>query len=204
MSTEGKQKIIEAAKNVICKNGITGATIRTIAEEAGMSTGAIYHYYKSKEDILYDVMDKSLSEASRIAEKSHSKKQSRDELIEEIYENIAKRFNKNDENRVQFYLAQEAMLGNIELTEKFKFKYKEWIDHTVELIENMYGKHDNKYNRAFASLLIGAIDGIVMQLLLNSNITDDEELAEVYHHILKVGIPSFMDYLDKLDHIGIM
>jgi len=198
MSTEGKSRIIEAAKRVISRSSIAGATMRGIAEEAGLSTGAIYYYYTSKEQILYEVMAESLSETVRIAEKAKLVKHKPEELIEEIYENIVKRFEKNDENRIQFYLAQEAMLGNAELKEKFKAKYQEWVGRTEELMQRMYGKTPTKYNKAVASLLIGAIDGVVMQLLLCANPAEVDDISEVYHQILKEGIPKFLEHLDGI------
>ena len=172
--------------------------MRGIAEEAGLSTGAIYHYFSSKEDILYEVMDESFSETLRIAEESKKLKLSLDELIEEIFENIVKRFEKTDENRIQFYLAQEAILGNSELKEKFKNKYQEWVGRTEELMQHMYKRAPSKYNKALASLLIGAIDGIVMQLLLCSNPAELEDILKVYHEILKDGIPKFLDHLASI------
>ena len=198
MSTEGKARIIQAAKRVISRSSIAGATMRGIAEEAGLSTGAIYHYYSSKEDILYEVMDESLSETLRIAEEAKGLKRSLDELIEEIFQNIVKRFEKTDENLIQLYLAEEAILGNSELKEKFKIKYQEWVGRTEELMQHMYKKAPTKYNKALASLLIGAIDGIVMQLLLCANPAELEDILEVYHEILKHGIPKFLEHLAKI------
>jgi len=199
MLIDGKSRIMEAAKQVICRNGIAGATMRGIAEEAGLSTGAIYHYYKSKEEILYEVMNQSLSESSRIAEKSQDGKLSGEEIAEEIYKNIIKRFHKEKENRMQFYLAHEAMLGDNELKERFKEKYSEWITRTEELMQYMYGKEPTKYNKAFATLLIGTIDGVVMQLLLGANPAGIDEITEIYHHILKEGIPKFLNYLENIE-----
>jgi AcrR family transcriptional regulator len=198
MSIEGKSRIIQAAKRVISRNSIAGATMRGIAEEAGLSTGAIYHYYKSKEDILYEVMDESFSETLRISEEAKGLERSLEELIEEIFENIVKRFEKTDENRIQFYLAQEAILGNSELKEKFKVKYQEWVCRTEELMQHMYKKAPAKYNKALASLLIGAIDGIVMQLLLCANPAELTDILKVYHLILKDGIPKVLDQLAEI------
>lgn len=197
MAKEGKARIIEAALRVISRSGIAGATMRGIAEEAGMSTGAIYHYYTSKEEILYAVMDESLSVSKRIAEEVQQGKRSRDEFLDEIHGNILLRFEKSEENRLQFYLAQESMLGNEELREKFKAKYKEWISRTEELIANLYGSRQSRLNHAFASLLIGAIDGMVLQILLGANTATSEDIAEVYHLILRDGIPKFLVYLNR-------
>jgi hypothetical protein len=62
----------------------------------------------------------------------------------------------------------------------------------------MYRREPSKYNKALASLLIGAIDGIVMQLLLCSNPAELEDILKVYHEILKDGIPKFLDHLASI------
>jgi AcrR family transcriptional regulator len=193
MATDGKSRIIQAAKRVISRSGIAGATIRGIAEEAGLSTGAIYHYYSSKEGILYDVMDESFSETLRIAEESKKMKHSFEELVEEIYENIVKRFEKTDENRIELYLAQEAIQGNVELREKFKEKYQEWVCRAEELIQHLYKKEPTKYNKAVVSLILASIEGVVMQLLLCANPAELKDILKIYHEILKNGIPKFLD-----------
>ncbi len=100
-----------------------------------------------------------------------------------------------DENRIQLYLAQEAIQGNSELKEKFKGKYQEWVSRTEKLMQHMYGKVPTKYNKALSSLLIAAIDGIVMQILLSANPAELEDILKVYHQILKGGIPKFLDLL---------
>jgi len=201
MSTDGKARIVDAAMEVISRNGISGASMRNIAEEAGVTTGAIYHHYKNKEDVLFDVMDERLSVSSKIADKSRLSECTRDEIIDEIYENILHRFKKDAENRLQFYFAHEAMIGNNELKEKFNNKYSQWINKTEELIKYLYSDKSNKYNKALASLLIGAIDGVVMQYLLNANQVNIEEISKVYLLLLKEGIPNFMDKLEHIDDL---
>ncbi|KAA1184209.1 TetR/AcrR family transcriptional regulator [Paenibacillus sp. B2(2019)] len=198
MSEDKKLHIIEATNRVIYRMGIAGTTMRRIADEAGLSTGALYHHYNSKEEILYDAMDRSLSVSTRIAEEVQQGKYSRGEVIEQISENVKDRFNKIDDNRMQFYLAQEAILGNEEISNQLKVKYKKWIGHTEELLQRLYEKQPGKYNKAIASLLIGAIDGIVMQTLLGVANTDDiEDISEVYHKLLVEGIPKLLEAWDE-------
>ncbi|WP_339317905.1 TetR/AcrR family transcriptional regulator [Paenibacillus sp. FSL R10-2734] len=198
MSEDKKLHIIEATNRVIYRMGIAGTTMRRIADEAGLSTGALYHHYSSKEEILYDAMDRSLSVSTRIAEEVQQGKYSRGEVIERISKNVKDRFNKIDDNRMQFYLAQEAILGNEEISNQLKVKYEKWIGHTEELLQRLYEKQPGKYNKAIASLLIGAIDGIVMQTLLGVANTDDiEDISEVYHKLLVEGIPKLLEAWDE-------
>jgi AcrR family transcriptional regulator len=171
--------------------------MRGIAKEAGMSTGAIYHHYSSKEEVLYDVMRQSLSVSTHLAEKTRLNMDSKEELIAEIYENIMIHFDKSAENKLHLYLAQEAILGNEILRKKFKGQYKEWINATEELLIYIYGTSYNEQGKALASLLIGAIDGVVIQMLLGANIVPIEDIAKVYHLLLTDGIPHFMKLLSQ-------
>src|SRR5699024_3131207 len=127
MGKAGRMKIIEAARSIISEYGIQGATIRQIAKQAGVSTGAIYHYYQSKEAILYDVMDEGLSDVKRISEITTDGKEKLEVIIKEIFESMQRRYQKDAESRLQFYLAHEAIIGNEELKLKFQHKYQDWI-----------------------------------------------------------------------------
>ena len=51
------ERILLAAEQVFAINGFENATITGIANLAGVSEGAIYEYYKNKEDVLFSIMD---------------------------------------------------------------------------------------------------------------------------------------------------
>ena len=48
--------IVTQAARLYAKRGFLGASVADLAEACAVSKSAIYHYYPSKEDILYDVM----------------------------------------------------------------------------------------------------------------------------------------------------
>ncbi|MEQ1811970.1 MAG: helix-turn-helix domain-containing protein, partial [Terricaulis sp.] len=53
---ERKLAIVEQAAALFAAHGFNGASVSDIAERCKTSKSLIYHYYESKEDILYDVM----------------------------------------------------------------------------------------------------------------------------------------------------
>ncbi len=53
---ERRGQIVEAAARLYARDGFVGASVSDLAEACGVSKSAIYHYYPSKEDILYEVM----------------------------------------------------------------------------------------------------------------------------------------------------
>jgi len=68
---ERREAIVEKAASLFSRRGFHGTSIADLAEACGTSKSLLYHYYKSKEDILYDVMHSHvralLDAAERIA-----------------------------------------------------------------------------------------------------------------------------------------
>lgn len=51
-----RQAIVNAAAALYARRGFNGASVADLADVCGNSKSLIYHYYSSKEDILFDVM----------------------------------------------------------------------------------------------------------------------------------------------------
>jgi len=51
-----RRHILRVVAAVVAEEGFTGATMRKIAERAGVSTGMLTYYYKNKREILQDMM----------------------------------------------------------------------------------------------------------------------------------------------------
>ena len=52
-----KEKLIEAATNLIYENGFSNTSLADIANEAGVPLGNVYYYFKSKESLARAVID---------------------------------------------------------------------------------------------------------------------------------------------------
>lgn len=65
---ERRLAIAEIAARLFARDGFLGASVADVADACKLSKSALYHYYSSKEDILYDVMHShivALDEAAR-------------------------------------------------------------------------------------------------------------------------------------------
>jgi AcrR family transcriptional regulator len=63
-----REEIVAHAARLYAKSGFLGTSVSDLAEACALSKSAIYHYYPSKEDILFDVMHShvlALDEAAR-------------------------------------------------------------------------------------------------------------------------------------------
>ncbi|HOF78065.1 MAG TPA: TetR/AcrR family transcriptional regulator [Smithellaceae bacterium] len=57
-----RQNIIEATQRILQTRGLTRATTREIAREAKITEGLIYHHFKDKAELIYEVVETLVSE----------------------------------------------------------------------------------------------------------------------------------------------
>lgn len=57
VSVERKAQILAAASSIFLKKGFDAARMEEIAAGAGLSIGGVYWYYKTKDEVILDLMD---------------------------------------------------------------------------------------------------------------------------------------------------
>jgi AcrR family transcriptional regulator len=57
VTTENREKILQAAFRVLSRQGYENTSIKDIAEEAGVAQGLVHYYYKSKQLLVLAVLD---------------------------------------------------------------------------------------------------------------------------------------------------
>ncbi|MGE5372517.1 MAG: TetR/AcrR family transcriptional regulator [Solirubrobacterales bacterium] len=182
-----KEAIIEAAKKVIAQQGVNNASIQAIVDEAGISKGALYYHFKSKEMLLLDVIDQTIQEYAAPAQASRSVDKER--FRQALLQGIGKRLQNETYNKLQFYLAHEAVRGNEELENRFAAQYDRWIESSQHFIDDLYGLPETRLSRALAAALVAMNDGQAVQLLVKAQPVPMQEMMELWDFMLMEGIP---------------
>lgn len=202
MQNEGKFKIIEAAQRLIAKLGVEKTSMRNIAEEAGMTTGAIYYYYKSKEDLLYDVMDYSTAITSNIIKMRRTDAPPGD-VLDEIARQVTQRMTKDDStHRLRYYLAYQAALGDEALRAKFASDYAAQAERTAQLFNYVFETQPKSQDVSLAIIMIAALDGINLQQFVGALPVEAEDLARVYNEFFAFAVPLFQKHMDEIHRFG--
>ncbi len=81
-------QIIESAMRVFAKKGFAAATNRDVADEAAITPGLIYHYFKSKEDLLRTVLEEYPARQSLRSISSQTIDQSPEDLLRSLAHQI--------------------------------------------------------------------------------------------------------------------
>jgi len=82
--TDAEQRIIDAAAGLFGKHGYHGASMRAIAEVAGVSIGAIYHHYPSKQDVFIAIFRREFERRRGVIEALRTRDLCPETLVREI------------------------------------------------------------------------------------------------------------------------
>jgi AcrR family transcriptional regulator len=86
-----RQKLLEKSLNLFTRKGYGNVSMREIAAEIGVSTGTLYHYFPSKENILAEMLawigDKNVSDYYNLSRETESIRDRFDMVIAWIKEN---------------------------------------------------------------------------------------------------------------------
>ncbi len=195
-----KAEIIEAARKVLSKIGVRNMTLQAVADAASISKGALYYYYKSKDDILYEIMEQDNAHSRRIAGRLLEDSSSIDveELKKEVTTGIMNRFPQVDKNKLNLYLQGEALQGNRELQKKYNDKYHEWIANVDRIITRIYGVKSSSETRTVSTIALAAIEGICIQkALMNKLESDDELLGRILMLLLSIDFEALKKRLSE-------
>ena len=81
---ERRAAIVERAAELYAHKGFLGASVADLAKSLGASKSLIYHYYPSKEDILFEVMDSHLRALAGAADEVMARPLSAADKLREI------------------------------------------------------------------------------------------------------------------------
>lgn len=193
-----KKRIIDAANEVIREKGVKESTVREIATKAGLTTGAIYHYYKNKDEVIYDVLHQSLHFSNKITEDLQTKSKSQKQILDEISDKIAQRLSKIDEQRLYLLLVSDVIAKNGELKEQYCENYKKILNETGDLFHYAFGVENSEMKTSIASILVAALDGIAIQQSLGALPEKTDKMIEIFITFFKESVPIFLEKHKKL------
>lgn len=190
-----KQRIIDAAMETLKSNSIEEVSMRKIAAVAGLTTGAIYHFYHSKDELLLDVMKQQLHFTTRLYETIHSQTEKKDsaEILAEINNEVLHRIKKVEEQKIHVRFFSNVIKGECKIRGEYIENYNKMIAATANLFEDAFSLQDHGYHKAIASILVAAIDGIAMQQALEVLPNDVDMIANTYIQFFNESIPIFLN-----------
>jgi len=161
-----KTKIINAARKTFSKKGYHEATMDDIAKEVGVSKGALYAYFKSKNDLLKEISLQSHQTLRDILTKSYEGC-GYVEALEIVYKTITKNYKDNLHTHFEIVslsshdpkiqkIAREDYKRDCEAVEAFvKDRMTKWLQRTDIDARTFAELFTSLYMGTMAKLVIG-------------------------------------------------
>ena len=156
---ERRTVFANAALQVITRLGSEGLTVREVAREAGYTTGALTHYFRSKDELL-------------IAASEHAAYVSRGDM-DQVAEHLSALEGLRRLDRWRFWMAfWERAAHSPEVGKVMRERYREWTKRLTGLLKRAQqdGEIGANLNVDHAAReLVALIDGIAVQVLIGSS-----------------------------------
>lgn len=153
-----RRAIAQAAIEVIGASGLESARLRDVARAAGVTTGAVTHYFDGKDEVLLAALDDIVQRILRRAPKAAAGLGLGDALFEMAYENLPLDSEKRAEWRVWLAFWGGAM-GDERLRARHRDYYVRMVGQLAEALTALGGASPQDANR-LADAVVAAVDGI--------------------------------------------
>jgi AcrR family transcriptional regulator len=174
VSEERKNQILDAAINVFAKSGFSDARMDDIVQESGISKGGLYWYFKSKDQIIFAVLDRMIQrEFDTFLSEKNKLESARDQflLLIDLVEKDMGRFNFLMPVLFEFY----AMgLRNASVRKMLSKSLQSYIDLIVPIIEQGIANGEfRSCDPIEAALAVGAVmEGTILLKGYNPDLVD--------------------------------
>lgn len=133
---ETKSKLLASAKQEFIEKGYMSASLRNICKNAGVTTGALYFFFKDKEDVFAALVEEPLNMLYTVMKRHY------EEEIELINRGQFSKENEDDDTEVGLqlihYMYQHYDEFQLVLTKAQGSKFEKCIDDFVQITEKHY------------------------------------------------------------------
>jgi len=183
-----RQKLIEAASLEFAEVGFARANVSRISERAGFAAGTVYNYFRSKHDLLLQVVEHAME---RLTETIRGNISDLDDPVERAKRAIREDFR---------FMEQNEALSKVIVREGFAadpMKQKEFLEALapvsgifVEILEQ--GKQEGLFRPDLDSVWATVLaEGMVAYMLLARWVLESSELT--YDHMAELTIQCFIE-----------
>jgi TetR/AcrR family transcriptional repressor of bet genes len=189
-----REQICRAAATVISREGFAGSTMRMVAEEAGVSTGMLNHYFANRQDLLTQALVFVSERAqSRMHESIQGMPPGRERLVALLDSALAEGQEVSETWRVWINAYGEAV-RLADLRHTIESRLKSWYELIDEALEGLVPADDDG-SIPWAWRFDAILNGLAIQALTSEAELDGERIRDEVIRMLFNEIPAAGDGL---------
>jgi AcrR family transcriptional regulator len=193
-SDEKAALILEAAAKVLLRQGYSRTTIKEVAATAGVSRGLLHYYFKSKEEMLFKVVRRTVEDSLQLTRAVLSQSHT----TEELAANICMAMRQFAEQSPEFInimieswsLARQSHSAHDELEAVYTLFREGLAKGLEEAIERGVFKPSTPVLQ-IATIITAFIDGLSFELMVLSGLREDPEFWQAGEKALAAMLNGF-------------
>jgi AcrR family transcriptional regulator len=130
-----RERLLDAAAAVFARKGFTGASLDDVAEEAGLTKGAVYSNFDSKEDLVTTLIEERLDRPELGIADVVDPASSRLDQATQAGDLYMSRFETDRESFLLDFEFSLHLARNPHLVKRFNQRYRDLRANTADLIE---------------------------------------------------------------------
>lgn len=182
---ETREKLIDCAKKEFLEKGYMKASLRKICADAGVTTGALYFFFKDKEDLFGAIVDEPYEVLMGIVREHFLEDE---ELMDKPYEHEEGDHDSFAETIIpHIYANYDAFL--LLITKSQGTKYENCVDELVDEIEHVYLNMSDKMSKHYGARVNKKMLHWVTHMIVDSfvhMITHEPDEKKAMAHIKRV------------------
>jgi TetR/AcrR family transcriptional regulator, fatty acid metabolism regulator protein len=184
-----RKEILTAAIDIFARRGYVGASIKDVADKAGVATGTVYLYFKNKDDLLLQsmktMMDSNLVE---IKKKIANVEPSIDKLFMFFYHHVEV-FTKKP-SMARFLVVELRQSEEFYKRHPSYNPYHDYADLVKDMVRKAIQEGTTQAYKpeTISYLILGAMDAVLTQWLVNPEAVDLETVVKEIQVVLHNGM----------------
>ena len=185
-----KEQIMSAALSVVVAKGYDQSRMDDIVEKSQLSKGAIYWYYKSKEEVYLSLVDYWFLQYSSGVVDTLQQQESASDQLKALFDFFIEQF---DKNPATFKLLVEfwRLAGlNPDFNAKLQQIYSDFLEYIIEIIKVgvANGEFKNVEPRITALSILINIEGITWFTLFDKSGVEAHEYIDTISNFILNGL----------------
>ncbi len=167
-----RKKIVDAATHLFARLGYHKTTIQDIAYHIGMTTGAVFHHFNSKKDILNEVVEQLNKNLDQYIEFLGQEHTDYNAMLRGVVDIFVQRYHSDPDSIIALTSLSAEFSG---IREPVIINIQSAYDRFVDAFEHALNQFSaNPANRAAGICFIAALQGVAIQALLRGNVKIEE------------------------------
>ncbi len=133
---ETRKHLLECAKKEFLEKGYMKASLRNICKEAGVTTGALYFFFKDKEDLLAELVEEPLRQLYAVMEEHYAAEMRNEDQVAQLELADDGDLEASREIIRRMYANRDTFL--LLLTKSQGSRFETWLEEVVDISEQQY------------------------------------------------------------------